>query len=94
MALSSKRAAFTLVSALQEEVHRFAIGYHRQKRRKRTLTTALTDIAGVGNTRAAALLKHFGSLTAVKTATVEQLMTVKGMTRPVAERIYAHFSNE
>ena len=94
LVLSSKRAAFTLVSALQEDVHRFAIGYHRQKRGKRTLTTALTDIEGVGKTRAAALLKHFGSLTAVKHATVEQLMTVKGLTRPVAERIQRHFCDE
>ena len=44
--------------------------------------------------RAEALLKHFGSLTAVKNAEVEQLMTVKGMTRPVAETVYRHFHDE
>lgn len=94
LSIVSKRAAFTLVSAIQEEVHRFAIGYHRKKRGKRTLTTALTDIDGVGKVRAQALLKHFGSLTAVKRATEEQLMTVKGMTRPVAEAIRKQFENE
>ncbi len=94
LAVSAKRAAFTLVSAVQEEVHRFAIGYHRQKRGKRTLTTSLLDIDGVGKTRAEALLKHFGSLTAVKNAEVEQLMTVKGMTRPVAETVYRYFHDE
>ena len=94
LAVSAKRAAFTLVSAIQEEVHRFAIGYHRQKRGKRTLTTSLLDIDGVGKVRAQALLKHFGSLTAVKNAKVEQLLTVKGMTRPVAEAIRQHFENE
>ena len=94
LAVSAHRAAFTLLSALQEEVHRFAIGYHRQKRGKRTLTTSLLDIEGVGKTRAEALLKHFGSLTAVKNAEPEQLMTVKGMTRPVAETVYRHFHDE
>lgn len=94
LAISSKRSAFTLLSALQEEVHRFAIGFHRQKRSKRTLTTTLTDIEGVGKTRAEALLKHFGSLTAIKNAEIEQLMTVKGMTRPVAEAIHRHFCDE
>lgn len=94
IAITGKRAAFTLVSAIQEEVHRYAIGYHRQKRSRRTVGTALTDIPGVGTVRAAALLKQFGSLTAIRHATVEQLLLVKGMTRPVAEAIKNHFENE
>lgn len=94
LSLSAHRAAFTLVSSIQEEVHRYAIGFHRQKRKKRTTDTALVGIEGVGKTRAAALLRHFGSLTAVKNATVEQLSQVKGMTRPAALSVYAYFHNE
>ncbi len=90
IAVQGRRAAFTLVSAIQEEVHRFAIGYHRQKRR-RVLGSSLTGIPGVGEKRAALLLRHFGSVTAVKNADVSQLAAVKGMTRPAAEAIAAYF---
>lgn len=92
IAIASRRGAFTLVSTIQEEVHRYAIGYHRQKRRK--VGTSLTEIPGVGEKRAAALLRHFGSVTAVRAATEEQLMTVAGMTRPAAEAILRYFAQE
>ena len=94
LSLQSRRAAFTLVSAIGEEVHRFAIGYHRNRRKAQTVRTTLTDIPMVGEKRAAALLRHFGSLRAVREATVEQLETVKGMTRPAAEAIVAYFAEE
>ena len=90
-AILSKRAAFTLISAIGEEVHRFAIGYHRQRRKKRTLTSALTDIEGIGPTRAAALLKHFGSLSAIKRADKACLLQVKGMTAPAADALLRAF---
>ena len=93
LAISGKRAAFTLASAIQEEVHRFAIGYHRQKRR-RVIGSTLTGIPGVGEKRAALLLRHFGSVTAVRGATVDQLAAVKGMTRPAAEAIVRFFAEE
>ncbi len=93
LAIGGRRAAFTLASTIQEEVHRFAIGYHRQKRR-RAIGSSLTGIAGVGEKRAALLLRHFGSVTAVRHATVEQLAAVKGMTRPVAEAVARHFAAE
>ena len=91
LSVASKRAAFTLLGTIQEEVHRAAIGYHRQKRGKRQTGTTLTEIEGVGKTRAAALLRHFGSVTAVREATLEQLLLVKGMTRPAAEAIFRTF---
>ena len=93
IAIQGRRAAFTLASSIQEEVHRFAIGYHRQ-RRKRTVGSTLTGIPGVGEKRAALLLRHFGSVTAVRGATVEQLAAVKGMTRPSAEAIVRFFNGE
>ncbi len=93
IAIQGRRAAFTLASSIQEEVHRFAVGYHRQKR-QRTIGSTLTGIPGVGEKRAALLLRHFGSLTAVRGATVEQLAAVKGMTRPAAEAIVRFFEEE
>lgn len=90
LSVQSHRAAFTLVSSMQEEVHRYAIGYHR-KTRSRKISTTLTAIDGVGDTRAKALLKQFGSVKAVSKATEEELMTVKGMTKPTAAAIVRYF---
>lgn len=90
LSVQSHRAAFTLVSAMQEEVHRYAIGYHRQKR-SRKISTTLTTIGGVGEKRAKALLRHFGSVGAVAKATEEELLLVKGMTNPVAAAIVRYF---
>ncbi len=93
IAIGGRRAAFTLVASIQEEVHRFAIGYHRNKRR-RVLGSSLTTVPGVGEKRAALLLRHFGSVTAVREATLDQLVAVKGMTRPAAEAIRRFFDDE
>ena len=90
--IHSKRTVFTLLATIQEEVHRFAITYHRQKRRKNTVSTTLLKIPGVGPTRAKALLRQFGSVKAVGDATLEQLLLVKGMTRPAAEQILRFFA--
>lgn len=94
IAIQSRRTAFTLLSTIQEEVHRFAIGYHRQKRKKSGITTTLTQIDGVGEKRAQALLKQFGSLKAIRHASVEELCLVKGMSRPVAEAIRRYFDED
>lgn len=90
LAVQSHRAAFTLVSSMQEEVHRYAIGYHR-KTRSRKISTTLTSIEGVGETRAKALLKQFGSVKAVAKATEAELLLVKGMTKPTAAAIVQYF---
>ncbi len=92
IAIHCKRAAFTLLGTIQEEVHRSAIRYHRQRRKGSTLHTSLLEIEGIGPTRARALLRQFGSLRGVQNATVEELLTVKGMTRPAAEAIIRHFN--
>ena len=94
IAIRSNRAAFTLVSSIQEEVHRFAIGYHRQRRSAGALHSELTEIPHVGQKRAAMLLKHFGSMTALRNATVEELLLVPAMTRPAAEAIVRHFQQQ
>ena len=94
LSLSAKRSAFTLLSTLQEEVHRFAIGYHRKTRGKSRVRTALTDVPGIGKTRADALLKAFGSLKAIKEADEKALMGVKGMTLPAAKAVRAYFDGQ
>ncbi|MGI6264872.1 MAG: excinuclease ABC subunit UvrC [Acutalibacteraceae bacterium] len=94
IAIHAKRAAFTLVGTIQEEVHRFAISYHRQKRGKSRICTSLTGIEGVGETRAKALLRHFGSVKAVREASLEELQGIKGMTKPAAQAVFEHFQEE
>ncbi|HEX3039031.1 MAG TPA: excinuclease ABC subunit UvrC [Caproiciproducens sp.] len=91
IAINSNRSAFTLVSSIQDEVHRFAIGYHRQVRKKTTISSTLTSIEGVGLTRAKYLLKHFKTVSAIKNADLEELAAAPGMTKPAAQRVYEYF---
>jgi len=91
IAINSNRSAFTLVSTIQDEVHRFAIGYHRQVRKKTTISSTLTSIEGVGQTRAKALLKHFKTISAIKNADLVELAGAPGMTKPSAQRVYDYF---
>ena len=91
IAINSKRQAFTLVSTIQEEVHRFAIGYHRLARKKKTFSSSLTNIDGIGTERAKALLSYFKTLKRIKEADIEELMNVRGMNRPAAEAVYRYY---
>ena len=91
IAISSHRRAFTLVSSVQDEVHRFAIGYHRQQRKKTAVSSTLTSIEGIGETRAKALLKHFKTVTAISEADLAELEGAPGMTKPAARRVWEHF---
>lgn len=92
--LSVKHRAFTLVTNIQDEVHRFAISYHKKKRAKNAVSSTLCDIQGVGEARGKALLKHFKSIKAIKEASVEELKSVKGINFTVAENIYKAFRSE
>ena len=94
IAIKSTRSAYTLISKIQEEVHRFAISYHRQRRSKSAVSSILLEIDGVGKNRASALLKHFNSIKAIKAASAEDLCAVKGISRPAAEKIYEYFNGE
>ncbi|MGB8650749.1 MAG: excinuclease ABC subunit UvrC, partial [Mycobacteriales bacterium] len=78
-----------LLQRVRDEAHRFAIAFHRQKRSKAMTVSALDDIAGLGETRRKALLRHFGSLKRLKAATVEEVMEVPGVGRRTAEAVVA-----
>jgi len=78
-----------LVQQIRDETHRFAVGFHRQRRSARTLATELTDIPGICDRTAQKLLRRFGSLTRVRKANENDLARV--VTRPLAARIAAHF---
>ena len=87
ISLTRSRAAFTLVSTIQDEVHRFAITYHHASHGKSVINSTLTQIEGIGSTRAKELLKHFKTINAIYAASVEELCAVKGMNRKAAENI-------
>lgn len=91
ISITSKRSAFTLVSTIQDEVHRYAIGYMRTKSKKKSFSSSLTSIDGIGETRAKALLKFFKTIQRISEADVEELMNAPTMTRPAAEAVYKHF---
>ena len=86
--INSHRSVFTLVSTIQEEVHRFAITYHHKKHKKSTLSTSLTKIEGIGDKKAKALLRHFKTVTAIKNAAVDELIKVSGISGKNAQDIY------
>ncbi len=92
ISIDSKRRAFTLVSTIQEEVHRFSVEYHRKKHKKSTLVTSLTEIEGIGSKKAAALVKHFKSVAAIRKASMEKLCEVKGISEKNAKKIYEFYN--
>jgi excinuclease ABC subunit C len=76
---------------LRDESHRFVIGAHRAKRQKAIGVSPLDEIAGIGPSRKRALLHHFGSARAVSAAAVEDIQSVDGISKSVAQKIYDHF---
>jgi excinuclease ABC subunit C len=78
-----------LLQRIRDEAHRFAITYHRQKRSKAMMTSALDGIPGLGETRRKALLRQFGSLKRLRAAGVDDIMTVPGIGRRTAEAVLA-----
>jgi excinuclease ABC subunit C len=81
--------ALYLVQRIRDEAHRFAITFHRAKRSKATFQSRLDDIAGVGPVKKRALIRQFGSVKAVKNATIEELTSVEGINASLAEQIKA-----
>ena len=78
-----------LLQRVRDEAHRFAITYHRQKRSKSMVESALDDVPGLGETRRKALLAKFGSLKRLRAATAEEVMEVPGIGPRTAEAVVA-----
>lgn len=83
--------AFKLLTRIQDEVHRFALEYHKKLRKSKHIRSALDDIDGVGEARRNALIKHFGSIDKIREASHEELMSVSGMNTKVADNIMSYF---
>ncbi len=81
-----------MIRRIQDEVHRFAITYHRSLRDKRTLHSILEDIPNVGEKRRRALLMKFGSVDKIKTATMEELLETPSIDKKSAQSIYIYFN--
>ncbi|MGN0570565.1 MAG: helix-hairpin-helix domain-containing protein, partial [Candidatus Fimenecus sp.] len=92
--IRSNRRVFTLISEIQEEVHRFSVSYHRSKHAKRNLTMSLTEIDGVGEATAKLLLKEFKTISKIKAASVNELCAAEGIGRKTAEKIYVYYHKE
>jgi len=90
-ALKPNSEGFRLVARIQEEVHRFAIEYHRKLRQKAVTKSVLDDIKGIGDVRRRALMKHFGTVEHIKLASVEALTAVDGMNTKSAQAVYDFF---
>jgi excinuclease ABC subunit C len=84
--------ALYLLQRVRDEAHRFAITYHRQKRSKRMTMSALDEIPGLGQARRTALLKHFGSLKRLASATVDEISEVPGVGRHTASVVHTVLS--
>lgn len=91
IAISRKRKLFTFISKLQDEVHRFAIGYQRKRRNMNTFKSSLTDIPTVGNERAKALLKHFRTIKNISQADYDELLNAPKMNKTSADEVYRYF---
>lgn len=82
-------SSLKLLQALRDESHRFAVTFHRQLRKKRTLHSVLEDIEGVGPARRKQLLRHFGSMKRLREASLGDVMAVEGVGPKLAEQIHS-----
>jgi len=86
--------ALYLLQKLRDEAHRFAINFHRSKRSKVMLESLLDEVPGLGEIRRKSLLTHFGSVTALKAATVDELASVPGIGGKMAQTIVEQIKNQ
>lgn len=92
--LSPHSPGLHLLQRVRDEAHRFAVSHQRRRRKKRTLTSAVDDIPGVGPARRRALLRHFGSVRALREAEVHEIAAVDGVGPKLAEVIHEHLARD
>ena len=93
IALRPNRSVFTFVTGIQDEVHRYAISFNRQQRKK-ALGSSLEEIPEIGKKRAKELLRYFRTIKNISNASIEELEQAPGMTHPAAVSVYKYFHGE
>ena len=88
VSFANDEAALLFLQRIRDEAHRFAISFHRQKRKKKAFVSDLDGIPGIGPIRKQTLLRHFGGLNAIRAATLEELSALPGMNRKTAEALF------
>ncbi len=89
--IKSNRRSYALITKIQDEVHRFAIGYHKTLQSKNLLKSELYEIEGIGLKKAEKLIKHFGSIKKLKSAEIDEISKVQGISKTNAQAVYNHF---
>lgn len=89
--IDTNSEGFRLMIRIQDEVHRFAIEYHRSLRSKEQVKSILDDIPGIGEKRRKALMKHFASIEAIKNAAIDELARAESMNEKAAASVYKFF---
>ena len=89
--IDTNSEGFRLMTRIQDEVHRFAIEYHRSLRSKEQVMSILDDIPGIGEKRRKALMKHFASIEAIKNAAIDELAQAESMNEKAAASVYKFF---
>ena len=91
--IAKDRAIFTLIYKIQEEVHRFTVGRTSSAKRSTYKHSSLEKINGIGPSKAKKLLLHFGTLTSLKAASIEDIAAVSGISERDAEAVYSYLKN-
>ncbi len=86
--LEDRSSSSLLLKKIRDEVHRFAITFHRKLRDKRLMESQLEKIPGIGKKRRLELLRHFGSIDNIRKATVKEIVNIKGFNKKVAEKVF------
>jgi excinuclease ABC subunit C len=90
LALTPDSRILLFIASLRDEAHRFGVAFHRKKRSRRVISSPLLDVPGIGRKRRMVLIRHFGSLKGISSATVSELGRAKGISRQMAQRIFDH----
>lgn len=93
VSLSKLDDAFKMLTSIQDEMHRFAITYARKKHGKKTLSSQLTEVKGIGEKKAIKLMVHFKTIDSLKSATIKELKSVSGISQVVAENLFEFIQN-